>query len=151
MKYCPQCGTQLDDAAVTCTNCGAAFVTNQVPVVSAVPDYDHTAEFTEKDISDNKVIAMVVYLFGLMGVVIAALCSKDSAYANFHVRQALKITVTSALIGICAGVLFWTFIIPILAGLAMLVVAVVKIICFVNVCMGKAYEPAIIRNLTFLK
>ena len=45
MKFCPQCGTQLDDAAVVCTNCGANLAP-QAPVYAApvVPAYDHTAE-----------------------------------------------------------------------------------------------------------
>lgn len=152
MKFCPQCGTQLDDAAVTCTNCGAMFAQAQ-PVVMApvVPDYDHTAEYDAKDVSDNKVIAMIVYLFGLFGVVIAALCSEGSPYAKFHVRQALKFTVCDALVGIVAALLCWTIIVPIAAGICAVILFVVKIICFFNVCAGKAIEPAIIRNFPFLK
>jgi len=154
MKFCPQCGTQLDDAAVTCTNCGAMFAQPQAqPVVMApvVPAYDHTAEYDAKDVSDNKVIGMLVYLFGLLGVIIAALCSEGSPYAKFHVRQALKFTVCEALLGIIAALLCWTVIVPIAAGICYIALFVVKIICFVNVCSGKAVEPALIRNITFLK
>ena len=59
--------------------------------------YDHTSEFTAKDISDNKVIAMLVYLMGTVGIIIALLASKDSPYLSFHVRQALKFTVLEVL------------------------------------------------------
>lgn len=113
--------------------------------------YDHTAEFTAKDISDNKVISMLVYLMGAIGIVIALLAANSSPYAAFHVRQALKFTVVNILLGIAAAVLCWTFIVPIVAGLAALALLVVKIICFFQICKGKAVEPYIIRSLTFLK
>ncbi len=113
--------------------------------------YDHTAEFSAKDISDNKVISMLVYLMGAIGIVIALLAANNSPYAAFHVRQALKFTVVSILLGIVAAVLCWTFIVPIAAALAALALLVVKIICFFQICKGKAVEPYIIRSLTFLK
>ena len=113
--------------------------------------YDHTAEFTAKDISDNKVISMLVYLMGAIGIVIALLAANSSPYAAFHVRQALKFTVVNILLSIAAAVLCWTFIVPIAAGIAALVLLVIKIICFFQICKGKALEPYIIRSLTFLK
>lgn len=147
MKFCPQCGAQLDDAAVTCTNCGAAQAVVLPPTINV---YDHTAEFNPKDIADNKIIAMTIYIFGLIGIVIAALITKDSPYVNFHIRQALKLTVVSALVGIITAVLCWTVIVPIVGGLAYLVIGVIRIICFVNVCTGKSEEPLIIRSIDFL-
>lgn len=113
--------------------------------------YDHTAEFDTKDISDNKVISMLAYLMGAIGIVIALLAANSSPYAAFHVRQALKFTVVNILLGIAAAVLCWTFIVPIVAGIAALALLVVKIICFFQICKGKAVEPYIIRSLTFLK
>ena len=152
MKFCPQCGTQLDDAAVVCPNCGANFAAPQAGAVyQAIPDYDHTAEFDAKDISDNKVVAMAVYLLGTIGIIIAAILAGDSKYAGFHVRQQLKLTVLSVLLTICSLVLCWTFIVPIAGGICSLILFVVRIICFFNVCAGKALEPAIVRSFTFLK
>ena len=113
--------------------------------------YDHTAEFTAKDISDNKVISMLVYLMGAIGIVIALLAANSSPYAAFHVRQALKFTVVNILLSIAAVVLCWTFIVPIAVGVAALVLLVIKIICFFQIGKGKAVEPYIIRSLTFLK
>jgi len=113
--------------------------------------YDHTAEFAAKDISDNKVISMLVYLMGAIGIVIALLAANTSPYAAFHVRQALKFTVVNILLSIVTVVLCWTFIVPIAAGIAALVLLVIKIICFFQICKGKAVEPYIIRSLTFLK
>ena len=69
-----------------------------------VSPYDHTDEYEEKDISDNKVVAMCIYLLGTIGLFIALLCQK-SDYVSFHIRQSLKLTVVNTLVWICAGIL----------------------------------------------
>ena len=81
MKICPKCQTQLDDNALFCTNCGTQFAApngQQTPNYNAYQPpyagtptydpYDHTAEFDPKDISDNKVMSMLVYLMGWIGI-----------------------------------------------------------------------------------
>lgn len=166
MKICPNCNTQHDDNAAFCMNCGTNFVSQpqqnynngpvyqmppQVNYAPAIDPYDHTAEFDEKDISENKTIAMLVYLLGAVGIVIALLASNTSPYVAFHVRQALKFTVITVLSSIVAALLCLTFIVPIVYGIFMAILFVVKIICFFQICSGKAKEPAIIRNLKFLK
>ncbi len=165
MRICPNCNNQVDDSAVFCANCGTQFVAQQQqynaqqtyqmppqPNYAPVYDpYDHTAEFDAQDISDNKVISMLVYLMGAIGIVIALLASSTSKYAAFHVRQALKFTVVEILALICTALLFWTFIVPIAYGVLMLTLTVIKFICFFQICSGKAKEPAIIRSLKFLR
>lgn len=113
--------------------------------------FDHTAEFDPKDISDNKVIAMLCYLLGSIGVIIALLAANKSDYAAFHVRQALKLTVVNVLLGIVAIVLAITIVVPIAAAICVGIVSVLRIIAFFQICCGKAKEPAIIRNLKFLR
>ena len=113
--------------------------------------YDHTSEFTAKDISDNKVIAMLVYLMGTIGIIVALLASKDSPYLSFHVRQALKFTVLEVLTGIITLLLIWTFIVPIAAGIFGIVLFVCKIIAFFSICKGNAKEPYVVRSFNFLK
>lgn len=159
MKTCPNCNSQIDDTAAFCTNCGAQLAAPAQPQYGApgqkyapvYDPYDHTAEFDPKDISDNKVFAMLGYLLGPIGIIIALLASHSSPYTMFHVRQALKITVVSLLILICTAVLFWTIIVPIAAAVMACILAVIEIICFFQVCSGKAKEPAIIRSLGFLR
>lgn len=156
MKICPKCNQQLDDNAAFCTNCGASTAAVEVD------PYDHTAEFDKKDISDNKVIAMLVYLMGPIGIIIALLAGSTSAYAGFHVRQALKFTAVQILAGIALLVCILVNIIPYLGQIVYILVAlayigllgtltVLKFICFFQICKGKAKEAAIIRNLKFLK
>ena len=156
---CPKCGTQLPDGTAFCNVCGTSL-TGSAPQPGGQPvnpgnatpnNLDHTAEFSAKDISDNKVLAMVPYLLGAVGIILALLASKESPYTSFHVRQALKFTVVETLLAIITAVLFWTVIIPIAAGICYIVLFVVKIICFFSICSGKAKEPPIIGSLPFLK
>ncbi len=174
MKICPKCNANLNDETIFCTVCGEAV--NSVKPVQpqptpqqpqgaqpsyaapaqptyepAVDPFDHTAEFDSKDISDNKVIAMLVYLLGAVGIVIALLFSQKSDYVAFHIRQALKFLVVETLVGILTVFLCWTFIVPIAASIFLAILLVIKIICFFDICSGKAKEPAIIRELKFLK
>ena len=157
MKYCPKCGAQMEDNAAFCPNCGNNAQPNgspnQAPVYAAPePDpFDHTEEFDAKDISENKVLCLLVYLMGAIGIIYALLAGKDSKYVAFHVRQALKFEVVTILLGIVMALLFWTIIVPIVGGVCLAIVLVLKVICFFQICSGKAKEPAIIRSLGFLK
>lgn len=157
MKYCPKCGAQMEDNALFCPNCGNNAQPNgspnQAPVYAAPePDpFDHTEEFDAKDISENKVLCMLVYLMGAIGIIYALLAGKDSKYVAFHVRQALKFEVVTILLAIVMALLCWTIIVPIAGGVCLTIILVLKVICFFQICSGKAKEPAIIRSLGFLK
>lgn len=171
MKTCPNCHAQLDDNAIFCTACGTQFgavppqqnaippsaerntspaecSTPQPAFAPAYDPYDHTAEFDPKDISDNKVFAMICYLMGFIGIIVALLATNSSKYAMFHVRQALKIEVASILSIFVLIIPFLGWIaFPILQG----IIWVIKIISFFQICSGKAKEPAIIRSFGFLR
>lgn len=156
MKICSKCGASIDDGAIFCPHCGEKHAENGAPYTqpnyyTAPNPYDHTAEFDPKDISENKVVSMLVYLMGFIGIIIALLAGNSSPYTAFHVRQALKFTVVETLTAIVTGLLFWTLIVPIAAGIFFIVLFVIKIIAFFQICSGKAIEPAIIRSLNFLK
>ena len=128
MKNCPKCNASLNDDAVFCTSCGTQLQPIQQPYAyaPAFDPTDHTAEFDPKDISDNKVISMLVYLMGVPGIIIALLAANTSKYAAFHVRQALKISVVEILLGIVTALLFWTVIVPIVAGVMLFVLLVIS-------------------------
>lgn len=145
MKFCPNCRITYDDSANACSQCGSPLMS--VPNQTFNPT-DHTAEFNPMDISDNKVLAMIPYLFGWIGIIITLLACGTSPYAAFHVKQALKIQVIAALSALLV-------IIPILGwivfGVWAIITVVIDIICFVKVCQGKAEEPPIISRFNFLK
>jgi len=145
MKFCSKCGAQCDDNATACPNCEAIFV---APAAATGDATDHTAEFDPRDISDNKVVAMLPYLLGPIGLIIALLMTNTSKYVSFHIRTALKFTVVETL-------LVFVNIIPFLGQIAyivgILICLVLRIIAFFQICNGKAKDPAIISSLGFLK
>ena len=176
MKICQNCGAEVNDNASFCAKCGSKMETAanqeantagntagnagetadqgqqyQQQYYQPVDPYDHTAQFDAKDISDNKVFAMVAYLTGTIGIIIALLAGSKSEYAMFHVRQALKFEVITTLTAIVTLVFIWTIVIPVITGIFLVVLFVCRIIAFFSICGGKAKEPYIIRSFGFLK
>ena len=207
MKICPRCGTEQDDNALFCSNCGTTFAAQPVvmksePVVEeaateAIPvqipvqpqytqpvqpqysqpvqpqytqpvqqyqipntqpapvvrynAYDHSKEFTAKDLADNKLYAALMYVTSLFGVLIALVADKDSPYLKFHIRQVLKLHLTITILSALTAVLAWTVIVPIAGAIALLILFIVNIVCFVNVLKNKSIEPAFVRDLKFLQ
>lgn len=175
MAFCEKCGAQIPENGIFCAACGAPVAAQaqptripeqpaaqpqapeqqpQPPVYPQQPVYDpadHTAEFDPEDISQNKVIAMAAYILGTVGIIIALLAAPQSKYAAFHSRQALKLDIVSTLLLIVSAVLAFTFIVPIAGAVCIAILFVVRIICFFQVCSGKAKDAAIIGKLPFLK
>jgi uncharacterized membrane protein len=149
MAFCPNCGAQVEDGVAFCPQCGTGL--NGAAPMPPIDIYDHTVEFHPQDISDNKVYAMLCYLMGTIGIIIALLASAESPYLKFHIRQAVKLSVTSMLTWIAAVVLCWTIIVPIAAIVLVAALFVIRIISFFQICSGRAVEPAIVRSLNFLR
>ena len=168
MKVCPICHSQVSDESNYCTMCGNRIMDDAQPVPYQPPvyqsayqqpiyqqpvrnPYDHTDEFDVQDIAQNKLYAMVMYLTGVVGIIIAALTALDSGYVMFHLRQNLKFLVVESLLALFAAVLCFTIVVPVAAGVCLVIVEIIRVIAFFQVCGGKAREPAIIRSLGFLK
>lgn len=115
------------------------------------PEWDHTAEFDPKDISDNKVTAMAAYLLGPLGVIIALLSGQNSPYAAFHMQQGLKFLILEALTALVMTLLCWTIIVPVAGCVFLVILMILEIVSFVSVCKGRAVEPPIIRGMRFMK
>ena len=146
MKFCPNCRITFDDSASNCSQCGAPLMT--VPNSAYADPTDHTAEFDPADIHDNKLFAMMPYIFSLVGMLIAVVVGQKSPYTMFHVKQALKIQILAFI-----SVIF--SVVPIIGWIAttvcIIIAAVVEIICFVRVCQNKAIEAPIASKFGFLK
>lgn len=175
MKNCPNCNAQLPDDAVFCTNCGnnlgAAPVQPpmpqqpqpqqppyQQPAPAPAPapapnPFDHTDEFSEEEVHDNKIFALSVYALSFIGIIIALLAksSDNSQYLRFHIKQQLMILIGQVMVAFITALLSWTCVVTV-AGLGLMAFLwVVEIICFINVCRNKSIEPLLIRRLGFLK
>ena len=144
MAFCSNCGKEIPEGSNVCPACGA---TSNVSSPAVVNDWDHTAEFDAKDISDNKVYALAAYLFSILGIILCHVLAKESEYAQFHAREALKIDIAVVVVYLLSCLLCWTCIAPVAGIILVCIFAVVKIICFVQVCKGKAVEPWLIRSI----
>ena len=148
MAFCSNCGKEVPEGAATCPSCNATLTNAAQPPV--IEPWDHTAEFDAQDISDNKVYALSAYLFSILGVLLCNVLAKESPYAQFHAREALKLDVVTIVVYLLACVLCWTCIAPVAGAVLILILFVVKVICFVQVCKGQAKEPWMIRSIKAL-
>lgn len=141
MAYCSLCGGELPEGATSCPTCNAII---SQPVATVENVYDHTADFDATDISENKIFALCAYALGFVGVIIALIAAKDSAYAKFHAREALKIDLAAVIVTMLSVLFCWTCIVPIAGIILDCIFGVLAIIAFVQVCLGKAKEPWLI-------
>ncbi len=114
------------------------------------PD-DHTAEMDQEDIAKGKLYAIFVYLFGPVAMIVGLLAVKDSKFLDFHIKLNIKYLVVNTILVLLSAVFCWTFVIPIAGAICMCIVSVLIIISFVQCCKGQAKDPAIIKNIKFLK
>ena len=129
----------------------SAYQGNAPYTAPYVSPHDHTADFDAEDISKNKVFAMASYILSYVGIIIALLAAPNSPYAEFHSRQALKLTIVDTLLLFISIFFFWTILIPIAGIICYLIIFVVRIICFFQVASGKAKDAPIVGSLPFLK
>ncbi len=153
MLTCKQCGTQVEDGVMNCTNCGASI---EAPVQQNQPidlsekfnefnnTADTTAEYDAQDIEKNKVMALLAYIIFL----IPLLAAKDSKFARFHTNQGLVLFLGGIIASVVAVIPVIGWIIAPIAGLVITVLAVIGII---NALNGRAKELPVIGKFKILK
>ena len=144
MAFCSNCGKEVPEGATACPACGAKLT---AVAVAEVKNWDHTNEFEAQDISDNKVYALSAYLFSFLGVLLCNVLAKSSPYAQFHARESLKISITTLVVYILSCIFCWTCIVPVAGFVFIMILFVVKVIAFIQVCCGKAKEPWLVRSI----
>ena len=153
MLTCKQCGTQVEDGVMNCTNCGASI---EAPVQQNQPidlsekfnefnnTADTTSEYDAQDIEKNKVMAVLAYILFF----IPLLAVKDSKFARFHTNQGLVLFLGGIIASVVAVIPVIGWIIAPIAGLVITVLAVIGII---NALNGRAKELPVIGKFKILK
>lgn len=153
MLTCKQCGTQVEDGVMNCTNCGAPI---EAPVQQNQPvdlsekfnelnnTADTTSEYDAQDIEKNKVMAVLAYILFF----IPLLAAKDSKFARFHTNQGLVLFLGGIIASVVAVIPVIGWIIAPIAGLVITVLAVIGII---NALNGRAKELPVIGKFKILK
>ena len=153
MLTCKQCGTQVEDGVMNCTNCGAPI---ESPVQQNQPidlsekfnefnnTADTTAEYDAQDIEKNKVMALLAYIIFL----IPLLAAKDSKFARFHTNQGLVLFLGGIIASVVAVIPVIGWIVAPIAGLVITVLAIIGIL---NALNGRAKELPVIGKFKILK
>ena len=153
MLTCKQCGTQVEDGVMNCTNCGAPI---EVPVQQNQPidlsekfnefnnTADTTSEYDAQDIEKNKVMAVLAYILFF----IPLLAAKDSKFARFHTNQGLVLFLGGIIASVVAVIPVIGWIVAPIAGLVITVLAVIGIL---NALNGRAKELPVIGKFKILK
>ncbi len=153
MLTCKQCGTQVEDGVMNCTNCGASI---ESPVQQNQPidlsekfnefnnTADTTAEYDAQDIEKNKVMAVLAYILFF----IPLLAAKDSKFARFHTNQGFVLFLGGIIASVVAVIPVIGWIVAPIAGLVITVLAIIGIL---NALNGKAKELPVIGKFKILK
>lgn len=153
MLTCKQCGTQVEDGVMNCTNCGASI---EAPVQQNQPidlsekfnefnnTADTTSEYDAQDIENNKVMAVLAYILFF----IPLLAAKDSKFARFHTNQGLVLFLGGIIASVVAVIPVIGWIVAPIAGLVITVLAVIGIL---NALNGRAKELPVIGKFKILK
>lgn len=174
MAFCNQCGSQIDPGAKFCPTCGTtagAAVPPQAPPqyqqappqyqqqqYQQAPQYQQQPYSADKDIADNKVMAVLAY-FGLL-VLIPILAAKESRFVRYHANQGLVLFITAFAYGIAVAIL--SAIVTMISWQAGLLVGgilwvgyiaifVFLILGIVNAAGGKMKPLPLIGGITILK
>lgn len=159
MKYCRNCGKQLDDNVTFCPYCGAQTQAIQPTVVG---DGD-------ADVQRNKGIAWLAYLGPLL--LIPMLARKTSEYCKFHVKQGATLLAVSiaysitteilkAIIGAFTAQKMWGYTVGYngvyylfywLFAAGSIFLSVLAVIGIVNAATGKKNKLFLIREIPWVE
>ncbi len=112
--------------------------------------WDKTELFSDEEVKEYRLTAVLIYLLGIFGIILALVTDKSSPYLKFHITEGLKITVVTAVLAVISVLLAFTFIVPVLSGAGLIVCSVINLISAYKTLEGKSENAVIIRNLTIL-
>ena len=114
---------------------------------------DKTSEFDPKDVSDNKVWAILSYCF--IVVIVAIIAKKDSPYVKYNANQGLVVfllMLASSILGTVLGMIpFIGWLFSIIFWLVNIALTLLEVFGIVNSAMGKAKELPFLGKIKLLK
>lgn len=165
MKNCPRCNAQMEDNAVFCQNCGFSVAQQAEPQAQqpqynqyaaapapVVDQYDHTAEFSAEDVSENKLLAAVIYVQAYSVLLLHLLHRAQESLSiliSISSRD-LNHLLLMFFLGVIGVVLSWTCIFAIAAAVCEVIVLVCNYICLFKSLANKSIEIPVIRSLVSL-
>jgi uncharacterized membrane protein len=151
MAFCSSCGAKLEDDAKFCASCGAKTGASEKaqPNVNVQETFDKimdtpdtTAEFDADDINNNKVMAVLAYIWILF--LVPLLVAKDSKFARYHANQGIILFLASIVISVVGIIPVLGWIVSAVGGIIVFVLAIIGII---NAAKGNAKQLPIIGGL----
>lgn len=112
--------------------------------------WDKTALFSEEEVKEFRLTAVLIYLLGIFGIILALVTEKSSPYLKFHIAEGLKITVVSSSLALISVLLSFTFIVPVIGAAGLIVCSAINLISAYKTLTGKSENAVIIRNLKIL-
>ncbi len=178
MMICEKCKTEITDDIQFCPNCGANLDAPTSKPTSSASDAinklndtsDTTSEYDSKDISENKVMALLSYL-GIL-FVIPLFAAPKSKFARFHANQGLILCISGIAYSIINSILmsilnsifrgYWngylTYtrgpihgFLSLILNLLYVIFAILAVIGIINAVNGKAKELPLIGKFKILK
>lgn len=168
MAFCTKCGKQIEENSRFCPYCGASFGEPQAasPVQQKAPsESDHTAEYEQDDIKENKAISVLSY-FGPLFIV-PLIATPNSKFARFHANQGLVLFALELIYGcfysflsfllasifktslLGASVAYTLILLPF--SLVWIFLLVMTVIGIVNTAKGKAQDVPCFGKFRFFK
>ena len=143
MKYCKNCGKQIEEDMTLCEECKKKDQNVFEQIGESIKKID-----TESD--KNNAIAVLSYL-GIL-VLIPLILFQKNKFVRFHVNQGLVLFIFDA---ICSAFSFVTFFVPvvgaIISGVLGLISLILMIIGIVNACNNKMEKLPIIGGFVIIK
>lgn len=166
MKYCDNCGTQLEDGVCFCPKCGAkigdmsqgqsAEAGHMGPDLGYHPQNTNGADlgyhpqkqsFIQERMFPVKNLMIISYMFWFLGWGIAFLVNmqKQDLLLKFHINQALWVhilfTIACLLANISTG----------LSGLVLLVSVILWLCCIGAILIGRDFKIPVLGDIQLIK
>lgn len=107
-------------------------------------------QFTQEDIQNNKVMAVLSY-FGILAL-IPFLAAKESPYAQYHAKQGLTLFIVEIVYSVLSIILAFIPIVGMIVSAVLgICVLVLVILGIVNAVQGQAKELPIIGMIKIFK